>query len=548
MQVSNISHHAPLGKSDHSIITFNFHCYLDYTKPKARFNYNKTDYQMMRDYLPGWKENILSTAQDANVEDLWCAIKQKLHEVRDKFVPKTKVSGKPTWKNKGSPPIEKPLQELIRKKQICHRRWMSTKNRPGNDQDRTAYNKARNKVKNTMRKAKKAYERGICYNSKNNPKAFWSHVRQQLKTKSGVAPLLADKNDPNSTKFLDIEKANILQEQFSSVFIREPLDDILVPEKRTDALIAEIHVTAEMIVKLIEKLNVNKSCGPDQIHPRMLIELRHIISEPLAILMNKTLQEQVIPEDWKQAFVSPIFKKGARNRAANYRPISLTSIVCKLMESIVKESVMNHLLQHGLLSPKQYGFISGRCTATQLLRYLDICVENLVNGEVTDTIYLDFSKAFDTVPHLRLLEKLKSYGISGDIITWVREFLSNRTQIVKVNGEESFTAPVLSGIPQGSVLGPLLFVIYINDIPESILSHAFLFADDTKVFRKISNKRDSVILQEDIKSLESWTEKWLLEFNIDKCHVLTLGKIENIQHTHRYTIADHEFEHVFTLE
>ena len=168
--------------------------------------------------------------------------------------------------------------------------------------------------------------------------------------------------------------------------------------------------------RLIKKLKIDKSVGPDEIHPRILIELSDIISEPLALLMNKTLEEGHLPKDWRNAFISAIFKKGARNRAENYRPISLTSIVCKLMESLIKEHVIKHLIDNKLISLKQFGFISGRSTVTQLLHYLDICIENMLRGGVTDAIYLDFAKAFDTVPHRRLIEKLKVYGIEGDIL------------------------------------------------------------------------------------------------------------------------------------
>ena len=144
-------------------------------------------------------------------------------------------------------------------------------------------------------------------------------------------------------------------------------------------------------------------------------------------------------------------KKGLRNRAENYRPVSFPFTICKLMEYFVKEAVMNYIIEEKILSSKQYGFKSGRSTTTQLLRYLDKCIETIVDGGVVDVIYLDFAKAFDTVPHRRLIVKLESYGINGNILNWIKAFLSRRSQVVKVNGADSESTAVLSGIPQGSV-------------------------------------------------------------------------------------------------
>ena len=169
----------------------------------------------------------------------------------------------------------------------------------------------------------------------------------------------------------------------------------------------------------ILKLNASKSCGPDEIHLQILIELVDFVSKRLALLLNKTMDEGCIPQDWKMVYVSPIFKKGARNKAENYRPISLTSIVGKLMEYFVKDSIMTHMRAENLLSSKQYGFINGRSTTIQLLSYLDKCIDTIVSGGIVDTIYFDFAKAFDSVPHERLLGKLKSYGINGKVLEWI---------------------------------------------------------------------------------------------------------------------------------
>ena len=294
-----------------------------------------------------------------------------------------------------------------------------------------------------LRQAKRLFEKGIALQAKTNPKAFWAHTRRKLKTKCSIAPLLADKNDKESLKFDDVEKANILQKQFSSVYTHEPEGEIPTIDRRTDKRISDLYISEEMVLKQLINLNVNKSCGPDNLHPRMLKELAEQIAGPISHLFNLTIKFSIIPEDWKRAFVSPIYKKGLKCHAENYRPISLTSVFCKIIETFVREKIMKHLHVQRLLSAKQHGFISGRSTTIQLLNYLDKCTQAIVDGGVVDTIYLDFEKAFDTVPHRRLLGKLRAYGIDGNILSWISEFLSGRSQEVIVNGEKSISALVV---------------------------------------------------------------------------------------------------------
>ena len=202
----------------------------------------------------------------------------------------------------------------------------------------------------------------------------------------------------------------------------------------------------------------------------------------LTLIFQASLSQTCVPEDWKQALVAPIFKKGDKSTPANYRPISLTSVCCKIMEHIMHSQIMQHMEDLNILSDAQHGFRKRRSCETQLLLTLQDLSSALDYGEQIDAILLFFSKALDKVPHEHLAVKLKHYGISGTILTWITSFLSNRSQQVQIKGVRSDPAPVTSGVPQGSVLGPLLFLVYINDMPSKVQSTTTstrLFADDS---------------------------------------------------------------------
>ena len=218
-----------------------------------------------------------------------------------------------------------------------------------------------------------------------------------------------------------------------------------------------------MVAKKIKATKDNKSPGVDGILPKLLMETVEQISIPLARVFNLSLKEGVVPFEWKEAIIL-LFKKGSRNKSENYRPVSLTSVICKLLERLIKaRSCLTNML----------------CFLEEITKWIDV-------GSPVDIIYLDFQKAFDKVPHQRLLLKLKAHGIGDSITDWIEQWLTDRRQRVVVDGEVSNWKSVLSGVPQGSVLGPILFLIYINDLDDSIKSNVLKFADDTKLFRKIN--------------------------------------------------------------
>ena len=267
---------------------------------------------------------------------------------------------------------------------------------------------------------------------------------------------------------------------------------------------APVNITVYGVDKLLCSLNPNKASGPDQISPRVLKELHTETAPILTKIFKLSLDTGIVPSDWKTATIAPVFKKGLRSKASNYRPISLTCIASKMMVHIITSNLMTHFDKHRLLTPLQHGFRSKRSCETQLISFCTETYDSLDNGQQTDIIVMDFSKAFDKVDHHKLIYKLSQLGINIEVTTWIRSFLHNRSQRVAVEGQLSDELPVLSGVPQGSVLGPCLFLTYINDLPDSIKGKARLFADDTIVYLTVKSKQDCISLQNDLDRLESW--------------------------------------------
>ena len=285
-----------------------------------------------------------------------------------------------------------------------------------------------------------------------------------------------------------------------------------------------LYITKEDIQKVLNKLKENKSPGMDKLSPKYIKELSSSLLTPLQHIFALSLLTGKVPTDWKKAQISAIYKKGGTTLAGNYRPVSLTSIISKVMETLVRNHIMNYMFDNSLFSNKQFGFLPGRSTVLQLLNVLDEWTQAIDSGNFIDCIYMDYQKAFDKVPHMRLLNKLNAYHFHNSIINWAGNFLSDRTQQVKVNNKTSDWAKVTSGIPQGSVLGPMLFVIFINDMPQSVNSNIYLFADDTKIFKPITGPDSIIDLQRDLTYLENWSDTWLLKCHPSKCKHMQISK------------------------
>ena len=338
---------------------------------------------------------------------------------------------------------------------------------------------------------------------KKNPKKFWKYVSEKTKKKSHIPDLKDSQGNKISS---DKGKADALGKFFSSVMVLEPEGPLPQINMRDLNHPWASPFTTEDLKRKLKELNPNKSQGPDNIHPRLLTELADQLTYPLLTIFNISLAEMTVPEAWKEAVITAIHKKGSRAQCDNYRPISLTSIVCKLMEKLIRDKIMKYMKDHKLFSNKQYGFLPGRSTVLQLLKLLDEWTDALDQGLAVEAIYMDFKKAFDSVPHRRLLYKMEALGIKDPVLTWTKSFLQHRTQYVRVNGSTSTRHEVTSGIPQGSVLGPILFVLYINDLPNSIASRVMMFADDTKLYQLYPNRKSPPdTIQMDLLELDTWS-------------------------------------------
>ncbi|XP_014679418.1 PREDICTED: RNA-directed DNA polymerase from mobile element jockey-like, partial [Priapulus caudatus] len=502
------------GISDHHAVTAKYkHRITPNKKPKRTiYMYGKADTSLLETDLLAFKENFMREAEGRSVNTNWDILKVNIEIVINRHVPKKIIKT-----NNNIPYITRKIKSIMKK---MKRRWNKAK-KTKTDADRELYEETQREIKEQLQLEYNKYLESLFENNAGlNTNRLWNFIKNKKKDIIGI-PTLLYKNRLVSTT---IEKTEVLADQYESVFTTENKDNIPDMGPSRHSTMEDISITLPGVIKLLKSLDPKKAIGPDNLPTTLLKNYAEIIGPMLCLIYKQSIHTGDMPEDWLNANIIAAHKKGNKSDPANYRPISLTCVACKVMEHIIFRSVMDHFDHNNILANCQHGFRKSHSCETQLLSTVNDLSYRLDNKEQVDVAILDFAKAFDTVPHNKLLHKLNYYGTRGKTLIWIRKWLTKRHQTVVLDGQKSRKVPVKSGVPQGTVLGPLLFLVFINDICNGIDSTLRLFADDCLIYKPIRSGADTELLQKDIDKLVQWSKNWQMSFNPKKCTTLTISR------------------------
>lgn len=425
------------------------------------------------------------------------------------YVPTLKIKSRnfPHW-------YSNELKAAIINKKISHKLYKTSKSKFFFDK----FKKDRAYSKLLACRDEKLYLESTEESIRDNSKNFFKYVNNLSSNNSIPSTLhLSDQTADNAQDIV-----NLFAKKFSSIYRNIDLSNTAVPYVIDDS-IGSIVFTTEDIESCINNLKSSQSPGPDNIHPIIVINCSDAIKHWLLQLFNLSVKIGIFPQTWKLSYISPFFKGGDQSDVNNYRPINKYKVFAKMMDFLIYTKLLPYFRKY--IVPQQHGFLESRSTVTNLSVYTEYITSQMNNSNVVDSVYIDFTRAFDLVNFSLLLKKLRAYGVFGDLFLWFESFLNGRQQMVKIKNFTSTLIEVLSGVGQGTHLGPLLFLIFINDITQSIkYCEISLFADDTKIYRAIESSLDAMNLQLDINSFEGWCNLNGLQCNIKKCFTIRFGK------------------------
>lgn len=460
-------------------------------------DYERADDNSILDYLESAFDGFEINYNTKTVEELWRHFKIIVQHCVDSYIPTRvkKTKHRSPWITRDIIHMKRKIKRLRKKKNKT-----------------SQLVRLRAELKQTLKESKKKFfDETLCRFLRTSPQKFWRYFSDRKEQVQEIR-----KEDEVLIKKEHI--ADHFNRFFQSVFTANDDDVNLSTERLLPSQMDNIIITQEGVFQQLLNLDAKKSNGPDNIPTQFLQRYAEWASRYLQLIFEKSLQTHSVPQDWRSAVVIPVFKGGSRTLVNNYRPISLTSISCKLMEHIIAKHILRHLETNCLLYPHQHGFRTGLSTTTQLVETIHAFAMAIDARQQTDVIAIDFAKAFDKVPHNKLLYKLETTGLNATIIKWIKAYLTNRSQVVRMDGHVSGSLAVLSGVPQGSVLGPLLFLVYINDISTVIEPDVQLklFADDCLIYSTVRNTDDQLKVNNCLKALSGWCKKWNMEINYSK--------------------------------
>ena len=489
--------------SDHHVISFDFYCHassLPDSTPGFVFDFCKADYGNILSFL--LESDFSAVFGSSDIEFVWSFIKSFIYEAMLLYIPRMLVKRRqgPKWFNSD-----------VRHQQKCLRTLKRKFNIHPTQERKNKILKMERLLQSKLVQAKSDYETKLIesHNSSNSS-AIYSYIRS-ISNQSVIPPTL---HLDNIVAVSDSDKASLFNGYFHSVFTRSSFQ--LPPSRELEtppSILSDIAISELDVFRALRSLDVTKAKGCDGISPKLLRHCALALYQPLYHLFSLSLSQHFLPADWRTHLIKPVFKSGDKTFIRNYRPISLLPVVSKVLEKLVFSNIVDFVTSS--LSLFQFGFLRGRSTLQQLLIFFNILFSC---PSQSDVIYLDFRKAFDSVAHNELLYKIWKFGIAGNLWLWLRAYLTNRVQFVSIGQSSSSTLPVISGVPQGSILGPVLFLIFINDLPTALLfAKVLLFADDAKCIMPISSLQDCMNLQSDLSRLTEWCSTWNLFLNEDKC-------------------------------